>query len=97
MPDQLFARYQREPDQAKRMEYLKKSAQMGYTPAQAELGDCYAQGRGVEKDYVKASEWYRRPQSSPLSSRKRPSRRKPLSSCLSCINRSPTRPSGWIT
>ena len=60
MPDQLFARYQREPDQAKRMEYLKKSAQMGYTPAQAELGDCYAQGRGVEKDYVKASEWYRR-------------------------------------
>ena len=33
---------------------------MGYTPAQAELGDCYAQGRGVEKDYVKASEWYRR-------------------------------------
>ena len=60
MPDQLFARYQQEPDQAKRMEYLKKSAQMGYTPAQAELGDCYAQGRGVEKDYVKASEWYRR-------------------------------------
>ena len=65
MPDQLFARYQREPDQAKRMEYLKKSAQMGYTPAQAELGDCYAQGRGVEKDYVKASEWYRRAAEQP--------------------------------
>ena len=27
MPDQLFARYQQEPDQAKRMEYLKKAAQ----------------------------------------------------------------------
>ena len=64
-PDQLFARYQQEPDQAKRMEYLKKSAQMGYTPAQAELGDCYAQGRGVEKDYVKASEWYRRAAEQP--------------------------------
>ena len=60
MPDQLFARYRQEPDQAKRMEYLKKSAEMGYAQAQAELGDCYAQGRGVKQDYVKASEWYRR-------------------------------------
>ena len=60
VPQQLFEQYQQEADQAKRMEYLKKSAQMGYTPAQAELGDCYAQGRGVERDYAKASEWYRR-------------------------------------
>ena len=59
MPDQLFARYQREPDQAKRMEYLKKSAQMGYTPAQAELGDCYYYGRGVE-DRAQAAQWYRK-------------------------------------
>ena len=42
------------------MEYLKKAAEQGYGPAQAELGDCYYFGRGVEKDYVKASGWYRR-------------------------------------
>ena len=65
MPDHLFERYRQEPDQAKRVEYLKKAAQMGYTPAQAELGDCYAQGRGVERDYVKASEWYRRAAGQP--------------------------------
>ena len=65
VPQQLFQQYQQEPDQAKRMEYLKKAAQMGYTPAQAELGDCYAQGRGVERDYAKASEWYRRAAGQP--------------------------------
>ena len=64
-PQQLFERYRQESDQVKRMEYLKKSAGMGYTPAQAELGDCYAQGRGVERDYVKASEWYRRAAGQP--------------------------------
>ena len=60
MPDQLFARYQREPDQAKRMEYLKKAAELGYAKAQAELGRCYFLGLGVKNDYAKASEWYRR-------------------------------------
>ena len=60
VPQQLFELYQHESDQAKRIEYLKKAAEMGFTPAQAELGDCYAQGRGVERDYAKASEWYRR-------------------------------------
>ena len=65
VPQQLFQQYQQEPDQAKRMEYLKKSAEMGYAPAQAELGDCYAQGRGVERDYAKASEWYCRAAGQP--------------------------------
>ena len=60
VPQQLFELYQQESDQSKRIEYLKKAAEMGFTPAQAELGDCYAQGRGVERDYAKASEWYRR-------------------------------------
>ena len=59
-PDQLFARYQQEPDQAKRMEYLKKSAEMGHAPAQCKLGDCYANGQGVEKDEAKAVQWYRK-------------------------------------
>ena len=65
VPQQLFELYQQESDQAKRIEYLKKAAEMGFTPAQAELGDCYAQGRGVERDYAKASEWYRRAAGQP--------------------------------
>ena len=64
MPDQLFARYQQEPNQTKRMEYLKKAADLGYTPAQAELSDCYYFGRGVETDHVKA-EWYRQAAGQP--------------------------------
>ena len=65
VPQQLFELYQQESDQSKRIEYLKKAAEMGFTPAQAELGDCYAQGRGVERDYAKASEWYCRAAGQP--------------------------------
>ena len=42
------------------MEYLKKSAEMGYAPAQCKLGDCYANGQGVEEDEAKAVQWYRK-------------------------------------
>ena len=59
-PDQLFARYQQEPDQAKRMEYLKRSAEMGYAEAQATMARCYANGRDVAKDTTEASHWFQR-------------------------------------
>ena len=54
---QLFQRYQQESDQTKRMEYLKKAAELGHTPAQAELGDCYAQGQGVKRNFLLAARW----------------------------------------
>ncbi len=41
-----------------RVEYVQKSAALGYAKAQAELGSCYAKGLGVPKDPVKAFQNY---------------------------------------
>jgi Sel1 repeat len=37
----------------------RRMAEMGYAPAQYNLGVVYAKGRGVAQDYVEAAKWYR--------------------------------------
>ncbi len=37
----------------------RRMAEMGYAPAQYDLGVVYAKGRGVAQDYVEAAKWYR--------------------------------------
>jgi TPR repeat protein len=37
---------------------LKSLADAGYAPAQARLGDMYAEGQGVTRDYKAAANWY---------------------------------------
>jgi hypothetical protein len=39
---------------------LKQKADQGDAGAQLNLGLCYDNGRGVERDPVKAAEWYRK-------------------------------------
>ena len=41
-------------------EYVSKAATKGFAPAQDLLGNYYFNCNGVEKDYVKAVEWYRK-------------------------------------
>ena len=38
----------------------RESAESGYAPAQYQLGQCYAAGRGVAEDYSHAVRWYSR-------------------------------------
>ena len=59
-PQQLFELYQQESDQAKRMDYLKKSAETGYAQAQAWMALTYSQGYGVEKNAAEAARWLQR-------------------------------------
>jgi len=40
------------------VKWYRKAAEQGYTSAQDDLGICYANGDGVEKDYVEAYAWY---------------------------------------
>lgn len=40
--------------------YFRKAAEQGYAPAQFNLGVCYANGAGVEKDMVEAVKWFRK-------------------------------------
>ena len=47
-----------EQDILKAFEYLTRSAQQGYAPAQYRLGVAYANGDGTGKDLTKAVEWY---------------------------------------
>ena len=47
-------------DYSKAAEYLRKSAEQGYAPAQTGLGSCYAHGEGVKQDYTEALRWYRK-------------------------------------
>ena len=44
-------------DYNKAFEYFKKSAELGYTEAMANVGAYYWQGKGVEKDYDQAFYW----------------------------------------
>jgi hypothetical protein len=37
---------------------MRRSAEMGYVPAQAQLGLMYADGKGVQQDYVEAGKWW---------------------------------------
>lgn len=37
-----------------------QAAELGYAPAQNQLGECYQDGRGVEKSIEKAFEWYKK-------------------------------------
>ncbi len=41
-------------------DYYRKSAEFGNAKAQYELGWCYANSEGVEKDYKEAVKWYRK-------------------------------------
>ena len=60
VPQQLFELYQQESDQAKRMEYLKKSADQGYAEGLASMALCYSKGRGVKKNAAEAARWFQR-------------------------------------
>ena len=40
------------------VEYYRRSAELGYAPAQMNLGDCYMNGMGVEVDRAEAVRWY---------------------------------------
>jgi hypothetical protein len=39
-------------------ENTRKAAELGYVPAQAELGMMYANGQGVQQNYVEAGKWW---------------------------------------
>lgn len=46
------------PPDSKDLATLQAQAQQGDTEAQVRLGDLYAKGRGVPKDYTQARAWY---------------------------------------
>jgi hypothetical protein len=48
------------PSQAESIQSLRKAAERGDAPAQAQLGYMYYNGRGVPQDYAKAAKWFRR-------------------------------------
>ena len=41
-------------------ELFRKAADMGYAPAQYNLGYCYKYGDGVPRDLAVSTEWYRK-------------------------------------
>ena len=47
-------------DDAKALEWFRKSVNQGYAAGQRNLGNAYRNGWGVTKDYAKAVEWYRK-------------------------------------
>lgn len=47
-----------EKNMSETVEYITKSAEMGYGIAECALADMYFEGRGVELSYEKAVEWY---------------------------------------
>ena len=49
-----------EDDRAKAFQELKVQAERNDPTAQYQLGACYAEGMGVEKDPVLAAKWYRK-------------------------------------
>ncbi len=52
-----FKKYQ---DKKKSHYWISKAAENGWLHAQEHMGDCYYEGRDVEKDYDKALLWYHR-------------------------------------
>ena len=51
---QMGLRHYSEGDYDGAIKYLIKAAELGSVEAHADLGDCYSEGKGVEKDEVKA-------------------------------------------
>ena len=49
-----------EKDKASAVKWYREAAKQGYARAQVSLGDCYAQGTGIEKNVVEAAKWYRK-------------------------------------
>jgi Sel1 repeat len=47
-------------DKQEAFKWVKRAAKLGYVDAEAELGRCYEDGDGVERDYALAAHWYRR-------------------------------------
>jgi TPR repeat protein len=45
---------------SKAAELFLKAAELGYAPAQYNLGYCYKYGDGVPRDLTKSAEWYRK-------------------------------------
>ena len=45
---------------SKAAELFQKAADMGFAPAQYNLGYCYKYGDGVPRDLDKSAEWYRK-------------------------------------
>jgi len=57
--DQGMAAY-RARSYASAAELFRKAADMGYAPAQYNLGYCYKYGDGVPRDLAVSTEWYRK-------------------------------------
>jgi hypothetical protein len=47
-------------DKREAFKWFKLAAEHGYVDAEAELGQCYDDGDGVEQNYAVAAEWYRK-------------------------------------
>lgn len=61
--EQLFSKgkeYFNKKDYNSAVQYYYKSAHMGYSKAQNNLGICYEKGHGVTRDYAEAVKWYRK-------------------------------------
>ena len=58
--ERLYELAKRESDIKKAEEYMSSAAEMGYAPAQFELGRMYYEGKIIEKDYEEAIIWYQR-------------------------------------
>lgn len=52
--------YKRRGDYDKALAYFNLAAKLGNAGAQYNLGRMYYNGQGIEKDYVKAAEWYQK-------------------------------------
>ena len=46
--------------QKSEMDKLRESAEKGDAKAQFELGKCYSEGKGINKDAAEAAKWYRK-------------------------------------
>lgn len=51
-------RYSNEKNYTEAFKWHKKAAELGYAPAQNDLGAMYHNGKGVNRDYVEALKWY---------------------------------------
>ncbi len=47
-------------DQEKAFEWYLRSAELGNTPAQTQVGFMFQNAEGIEQDYIKAFEWYKK-------------------------------------